>query len=40
MNEISARCDVGEMSFLEGVDGRERVWNRTKKPAGAAEALN
>lgn len=28
------------MSFLEGVDGRERVWNRTKKPAGAAEALN
>lgn len=32
-----ARCDVGEMSFLE--DGRERVWNRTKKPAGA-EALS
>lgn len=28
------------MSFLEGVDGRERVWNRTKKPAGAAEALS
>lgn len=34
-----ARCDVGEMSFLERVDGRERVWNRTKKPAGA-EALS
>lgn len=34
-----ARYDVGEMSFLERVDGRERVWNRTKKPAGA-EALS
>lgn len=29
-----ARCDVGEMSFLERADGRERVWNRNKEACG------